>query len=80
MLYLVSTDETDEKTTLDNNMFLIVEAQEEKDLAEAIANRFENSILSEDTNIDETYFHIRPVGEEFGYVINVISKYEGERI
>ena len=76
MLYLVSTDE---KTTLANDMFL-VEAQEEKDLAEAIANRFENSILSEDTNIDETYFYIRPVGEEFGYVINVISKYEGERI
>lgn len=79
MLYLVSTYQTDEKTTLGNDMFL-VEAQEEKDLAEAIANRFENSILSEDTNIEETYFHIRPVGEEFGYVINVISKYNGERI
>lgn len=79
MLYLVSTYQTDEKTTLDNDMFLI-EAQEEKDLAKAIANRFENSILSEDTSVEETYFHIRPVGEEFGYVINVISKYIGERI
>lgn len=79
MLYLVSTYETDEKTALGNDMFL-VEAQEEKDLAETIANRFENSILSEDTNIEETYFHVRPVGEGFGYVINVISKYSGERI
>ena len=79
MLYLVSTYQTDEKTTLDNDIFLI-EAQEEKDLAEAIANRFENSVLSEDADIEETYFYIRPVGEEFGYVINVISEYNGERI
>lgn len=58
----------------------IIRAQEEKDLAEAIANRFENSVLSEDADIEETYFYIRPVGEEFGYVINVISEYNGERI
>lgn len=60
-------------------MFL-VEAQEEKDLAKAIANRFKNSVLSEDANIEETCFFVRPIGEEFGYIINVISKYNGERI
>lgn len=80
MLYLVSVDGIGTGDSLDCYESFIVEAENEENLAAAIVvDRIEDNDLTFD-DLDKSIWHVRELGEEFSYTVNLEYVCNGERL
>lgn len=83
MLYLVCHDEIDtvNEFICDDNNYFIVEADNDKELATAIANVvLECDWYSGATEVDTTCWNVRELGDNFEFQIFSPKMFDGKRL